>query len=155
MDCSPAGSSVHGIFQARILEWVAIPFSRGSSQPRNQTCIVGGSITAWATKEAQLCSQAFTWVRSITVESEHRFPSSLHAPPPASREGECGQKQPDQRQRLQVQDFPFYTMWINSFKIKTTLLDFPGIPVVKKPPVEAGDTGLIPGLGRSHKPWLN
>ena len=34
MDCSPPGSSVHGIFQARILEWVDIPFSRGSSQPR-------------------------------------------------------------------------------------------------------------------------
>ena len=37
MDCSPASSSVHGILQARILEWVAIPFSRGSSQPRDQT----------------------------------------------------------------------------------------------------------------------
>ena len=35
MDCSPPGSSVHGIFQARILEWVAISSSRGSSQPRN------------------------------------------------------------------------------------------------------------------------
>ena len=35
MDCSPPGSSVHGPFQARILEWVAIFFSRGSSQPRN------------------------------------------------------------------------------------------------------------------------
>ena len=34
--CNPSGSSVHGIFQARILEWVAIPFSRGSSQPRDQ-----------------------------------------------------------------------------------------------------------------------
>ena len=34
MDCSPPASSVHGILQARILEWVAIPFSRGSSQPR-------------------------------------------------------------------------------------------------------------------------
>ena len=33
MDCSPLGSSVHGIFQARILEWVAMPSSRGSSQP--------------------------------------------------------------------------------------------------------------------------
>ena len=39
MDCSPPGSSVHGILQARILEWVAIPFSRGSSQPRNRTRI--------------------------------------------------------------------------------------------------------------------
>ena len=37
MDCSPPGSSVHGILQARILEWVAIPFSRGSSQPRDHT----------------------------------------------------------------------------------------------------------------------
>ena len=37
MDCSPPGSSVHGIFQARILEWVAISYSRGSSQPRNWT----------------------------------------------------------------------------------------------------------------------
>ena len=35
MDCSPPGSSVHGILQARILEWVAIFFSRGSSPPRN------------------------------------------------------------------------------------------------------------------------
>ena len=37
MDCSPRGSSVHGILLARILKWVAIPFSRGSSQPRGRT----------------------------------------------------------------------------------------------------------------------
>ena len=37
MDCSPPGSSVHGIFQVRVLEWVAISFSRGSSQLRDQT----------------------------------------------------------------------------------------------------------------------
>ena len=37
VDCSPPGSSVHGILQARILEWVAISFSRGSSRPRDQT----------------------------------------------------------------------------------------------------------------------
>ena len=37
MDCSPPGSSVHGILQARILEWVVISFSRGSSQSRGQT----------------------------------------------------------------------------------------------------------------------
>ena len=49
MDCSPPGSSVHGILQARILEWVAIPFSRGPSQPRDRTCIfciVGRFFTA-------------------------------------------------------------------------------------------------------------
>ena len=39
MDYSPPGSSVHGIFQARILEWVALPFSRGSSQPKDQSWV--------------------------------------------------------------------------------------------------------------------
>ena len=37
MDCSPPGSSVHGVFQARVLEWAAIAFSRGSSPPRDGT----------------------------------------------------------------------------------------------------------------------
>ena len=41
VDCSPPGSSVRGIFQARILEWVAIPYSRRSSQPRDRTCVSG------------------------------------------------------------------------------------------------------------------
>ena len=53
MDCRP-GSSVHEIFQARILEWVAIPFSRGSSQPRDRiqvSHIAGGFFT---TREAHL-----------------------------------------------------------------------------------------------------
>ena len=52
MDCSMSGSSVHGIFYARILEWVAIPFSKGSSQPRDRTwvsCIAGRFFTVWAT----------------------------------------------------------------------------------------------------------
>ena len=52
MDCSLSGSSVHGIFQARILEWVAISFSRRSSQLRDWTrvsCIVGRHCTVWAT----------------------------------------------------------------------------------------------------------
>ena len=43
MDCSPSGFSVHGILQAKILEWVAIPFFKGLSQPRDQTqisCII-------------------------------------------------------------------------------------------------------------------
>ena len=52
MDCSLPGSSVHGIFQARILEWGAISFSRVTSQPRAQTqvsLIVGRRFTVWAT----------------------------------------------------------------------------------------------------------
>ena len=52
MDYSPPGSSVHRILQARILEWFAIPFSRGSSQPRDWnrvSCIAGRCFTSWAT----------------------------------------------------------------------------------------------------------
>ena len=57
MDCSPPGSRVHGILQARILKWIAIPFSRGSSQPRDWTqvsCIAGGFFTIWDTREASV-----------------------------------------------------------------------------------------------------
>ena len=53
--CCQPGSSVHRIFQARILEWVAISFSRGSSRPRNRTrvsLIAGRRFTTWATREA-------------------------------------------------------------------------------------------------------
>ena len=54
-DCSPPGPSVHGILQARTLEWVAYPFSRGSSRPRNRTGvsrIAGGFVTCWAPRDA-------------------------------------------------------------------------------------------------------
>ena len=54
MDCSPPGSSVQEVFQARMLEWVAISFSRGSFQPRDWTwvsCTAGRFFTDWATRE--------------------------------------------------------------------------------------------------------
>ena len=57
MDCSPRGSSVHGIFQARVLKWAAIAFSRGSSRPRDRTWvswISGRRFTVWATREAPI-----------------------------------------------------------------------------------------------------
>ena len=55
MDCSPPGSCVHGISQARILEWVAISLSKGSSRPKDQTwvsCIGKWILYHWATREA-------------------------------------------------------------------------------------------------------
>ena len=54
MDCSLPGSSVHGVFQARVLEWFAISLSRGSSHPRDWTQvshIVSRHFTVWATRE--------------------------------------------------------------------------------------------------------
>ena len=55
MGCSPPGSSVHGIFQEQTMEWVAIFFSRGSSKPRDWTCIpdIGSEMLYhWSTREA-------------------------------------------------------------------------------------------------------
>ena len=57
MDGSPPGCSVHGILQTRILEWVAMPSSRGSSQTRDQTqvsCTADGFFTIWATSDPTL-----------------------------------------------------------------------------------------------------
>ena len=54
--CDPMNYTVHGILQARILEWVAFPFSRGSSQPKDQaqvSCMAGGFFTSGATRETQ------------------------------------------------------------------------------------------------------
>ena len=62
---NPMDYTVHGILQARILEWVAFPFSRGSSQPRDRTQvfhIAGRFFTNWATREVHLSSK-----------SEHNF----------------------------------------------------------------------------------
>ena len=60
MDCSPLSSSLYGIFQARILEWAAISYSRRSSWPRDRTCIscIGRQILYhWATWEASFTDQ--------------------------------------------------------------------------------------------------
>ena len=83
MDCSPPGSPVLGILQARILEWVAISFSSGSSRPRNRTwvsCTAGRFFTNWATREA---SELWGKPRS-GVARLLSLPSSLKGPCPAS-----------------------------------------------------------------------
>ena len=74
MDCSPPGSPVHGILQARIMEWVAISFSRGSSRPRDRiriSCITGGCFTILATREA--------WSESHSVMSDSLWPHGLYS----------------------------------------------------------------------------
>ena len=68
MDCSTPGSSVHGILQARILEWSDISFSKGSSQPREWTwfsCIAGRFFTIWANPRLlKRTLKGGTWKRS-------------------------------------------------------------------------------------------
>ena len=63
MDNSLPGSSVHGILQARILEWVVMPFSRGSSPPRDQTCISSVSCIG-----RRLLTASTTWLGLILKE---------------------------------------------------------------------------------------
>ena len=75
MDCSPPGFSVHGILQARILEWVAISFSRGSSWPRDLTWvsrIAGRHFNLWANREAHMCVYIYKYIN---------IPSLLNLPP--------------------------------------------------------------------------
>ena len=76
MDCSPPGSCIHGILQARILEWVAIPFSRGSPWPREQTCvscIEGGLFTIWATRQAFYQVHAKRWKPLLLPKKKIEF----------------------------------------------------------------------------------
>ena len=86
MDDSPPGSSVHGILQAWILEWIAIPFSSGPSRPRDQTPvfrIAGRFFTFWATKESQYALSVhlmLAWKKKSSVSDSghiHRYPRAI------------------------------------------------------------------------------
>ena len=87
-DCSPPGSSVYGILEARILEWVAIHFSRGSSQLRDRTlvsCIEIGFFTIWAIMEAHqrqagVTLQLTLHLPLLTILQLYRLPPPLPAP---------------------------------------------------------------------------
>ena len=74
MDCSLQASSVHGLLQARILEWVAMPFSRGSSWPRFRTQvygIAGRFFPVWATREAHIAYQTLEMCLRILKWGEY------------------------------------------------------------------------------------
>ena len=64
---SPPGSSVHGILEARTVEWMLVPFSRASSQPRDQTQVSHRFFTNWAIKEALLLGEIFYKCQFNTV----------------------------------------------------------------------------------------
>ena len=80
IDCNRPHSSVHGAFQARILEWVAIFFSKGSSQPRDRThfsYIAGRFFTDWATKE--FLSLCLGWLQiSPSLRNKERIQPLLY-----------------------------------------------------------------------------
>ena len=70
MDCSLQGSSIHGIFQARILHWFAISFSKGSSQPRDRTHVFYVSRTGrWILYHWATWNWKWKWSRSVVSDS--------------------------------------------------------------------------------------
>ena len=84
MDCSPPGFSVHGILQARILEWVAIPFSRASSQPRDRTwvsCIsrwILDCLSHWGILGSKVGGPVQGQSQGLYVKQERSVPVSAH-----------------------------------------------------------------------------
>ena len=81
MDCSPPGSSVHRILQARILEWAAIPFSMESAWPRNWilvSWIAGRFFTIWATREILSEAWVISFIYLLTYFFAHLWVSFTH-----------------------------------------------------------------------------
>ena len=118
MDCSLPGSSVHGILQARILEWVAMSFSRGSSQPMDGTLVSmspalsGGFFTTSTTWEAQ-CNVE-TWVQSLGWENPWRWewlptqvfwPGDFHGQSSLTGCSPWGHKELDTTKQLSLNQF--------------------------------------------------
>ena len=137
------GSSVHGIFQARVLEWVSISLSRGSSQPRDWTQvsrIAGRHFTIWATRELLGCNSR--WRDSCDLrescqswkQDTHRERWNLalrNSPTTAATEirgGSGGHEETYQKHLLKTHvDFPLETSYLSSFphskcQIKADLL---------------------------------
>ena len=89
-DYSPPGSSVHGVLQARLLEWIAISFSSGSSRPSDGSqvsCIAGGFFTVWATRGGCIRS----WLQQVGSFAEVRgLLSSCGAQSPEPRDSVVG-----------------------------------------------------------------
>ena len=83
MACSLSGSSIHGILQARILEWVAISFSRGSSLPRDRTQVSPRRFNLWASHNCS-CPPTLHWIpldfiTRTCLNSQNTFTSSLES----------------------------------------------------------------------------
>ena len=117
----PMDYRVQGILQAKILEWVAVPFSKGSSQPRGRTqvsCIAGRFFTSWATREAQECSNYCT----IALISNDRkiMLKILQARWEGNRQE--GQWSPNGGNRLQVSLKILYCSDNNWFHLRLTFL---------------------------------
>ena len=127
MDCSPPGSSVHGISQARMLEWVAVSFSRGSSKLRGQTrisYIAGGFFTTEPPGKSSTF-EYFLWKENWLIYLSrwvNTWLELLFAP----------WKQCNFLQRIYIWNEPSLSYWIINRALKSRQ-DFSGGPVAKTP----------------------
>jgi len=138
MDCSLPGSSIHGIIQARILESVAVPFSRGSSQPRDRTLIfyiAGRFCTVWVTREIKLASSSIGPKNGKILNTKFLFDLlsscfSIHS-------------------RLQISFFLFLLLLFSGQDMSNSLrphrLSTSGFSVLH----------CLPGFAQSHIHWVN
>ena len=98
MDCSPPGSSVHGILQASILEWVAMPSSRRSSWPRNRTCVSYVScIGSWVLYHCSVICGGLKRALNSRIHSQLSCPLAA----PGSSERGSGPKEEKDAEALQ------------------------------------------------------
>ena len=141
MDYSPPGSSVHGIFQARVLEWVAISSSRESSWPRDQTrvscgsCLAGGFFTRSATRETTYMQVLSNWELLYVCT---RLPGVTKSQ--GRRQGLCV-----------LQMLPRWSDE-HTCRGKSALERLSGGSAAKTLPPDAGVVGSIPDPGRWHMP---
>ena len=127
MDCSPPGSSVHGTFQARILEWVAMPSSRASSRPRDRThvsvscaCCTGRQIlqhcATWALCgfKSQLCYSYLEDLGKVFPQHPHLHLSNGGQNNISNRELLCWAKELMPRQESQ---HCYWTKWVTQYRL--------------------------------------
>ena len=133
MDCIPPGSTVHGIFQARILEWIAISYSRGSSQPRDQTM-----------------SPTFVGILFTTehLGSPHALLNPLKLSPETTSIVKLWQTEVSLQQLLLFCWLKINHIYCPYF---TKIGGFPGDPESKESASNVGDLSSISLLGRSLK----
>ena len=156
MDCSPPGSTVHGILQARILEWVAMPFSRGSSWPRNRTqvsCIAGSFLTNWAMREALNSGLSFKDACVlVSILGRQHTPSPKEQTYSLLRAEWCSSPQKDVDVII-PSTLGWEFIWqqgcwrSNKLRWGHTGVGFPGSSAGQESTCNAGDPSSIPGWG--------
>ena len=149
MDCSPPGFSIHGILQARILDWVTISFSRGSSRPRDRTHVshVGSRcFTLWKGNPRKRVLYVCMWLIHFAVQEKQNIVKQLYSNKKKNLSSEFHMAYIVTFIRLFSDTIFFF------FKLRPQLLlclGFPGGSAVKNPPAaqERQET-RVPSLGQ-------